>query len=1526
MSPSPRFRRPPALAALLLALGASLPAPPDARADDPARSGPAIGYELALFGTPQASYGGTLRVRGIAYEVRGLADLVPLAQGEVVARLTSVTDARTGARSTASSRAVTPGAGARFEVVLEVPEQALAAPRLELTVRRRGAAGRELSWPVALGSPVSLDLLTDRVLYEPGEPVHAWARLVRTDDGAPVGGHEVSLVVVGASGERVAERTVTTSAAGLATIETPLAASAPEGTYLVTAQALGGTATASATRAVRVGRRTVERLLVAATLDQAVVPPAGTLSGRVEVRTPSGAAVRGARVTVTTTGRSEPLVLETDGEGHARFRTTAPAFLQGDLATAYVDVEATHPAHGTARTRASYQLARVEWIVAATPAAGALVPEVDAEVYLAVSDPRGRPAPADTALVATGPGVRGGTQQVTTDAHGLAVVPMRLPRGAAATLTGGGAGCAGQVATLVAVTIATARPLTARVCVRVAPEAQVAVRVQAPVVAVGGEVGFDVQRRESARGRPVLVEALAGERAVAAAWLEGGATHGVLTLPAGRAGIVRIRARALVAENTLAPAEEPVLAGAGTGALDAVLVRPADAFTLRVETDPEPAHVRTRARVALRTDTPREGWAAVVARDLAAHGGETPWSLAWLGGVLQSAAAQPGEPGSERALRAALAATLPPDSEPARPPALLPRPGDAPRWYAPQLSEARGQLRDPVALRGELLRRGVAGPMLALERALTGLDGSEAGGRGIVARSASGISFDADALATLVTRGALAPGAARTLGDTPLTVAQLTQSDPGFTFDTVAHRVTRGRLVALLVALARLGNPDDENAARAVAGQPPERWLSTLVRLRLVPASTLLDAWGRPFAFRRVTAGAPTLVVAQGAPDWECVSAGRDGRVGTADDVRDPFARAVPRGTPYAVASGEDALMGRLAALGPGARVLLAMAEAYDAVALATREEARRGVVTAAASEAQAAPAEAFAESLSEAEDEGGSGMVYGTGRGGMAARRAVGASPPPGAPAQASRMRADGDAREESALERNASDARPSSGGSRLAAMGELIRERFPATLFVSGEQPLAQSGVTLVEIPVADALTTYVVEAIAWTRSGWTTSASGALRVDQDAMVDAPVPPFATAGDTLRLPVRIANRTRQPLRARVEVSAEGGLAATAPAPRSVEVPPEDAVEVMLDVRVGNAGEGSLVIRAVRDADGSPLDAVRRPLTVWADARRVRIADERLLDGSAVFTWEQPAGASARGPGELRITSGHALFGDVIAWGQEGDAVAAGWALRVGGLPVPEPLRAAARARLEGDGDDDVPEGWDVGGVARAVGVAWEDDALADARLRAGLRALGALLDEAFASTREDTDYPTEERIVPPPPPGGGDPVAVERSANALAMLAPAVRAASRRPAVARDLSRLVARLRARVAQGGAALSESPALSAECAAALALTATAGTPDARARELLRRAERGVVTVGESAFLDPDDAPTLAAARVAPTACSRSRGRWSSGAPTRSRRCARSSRCDAARPPGTTRCAGSRRRRSRSSPGATARAA
>lgn len=1421
-------------------------------AAQPVRGGP--GYELALHGRTEAYLGGTHRLSGTAYEVHDLADLRPLARGEIVARLTRLDDTRRR-RISVREQTVSTDARGNFTLAIEIPEQALPSPQLELTVRRPQSAGREFTYSLSLESPLQIDLLTDRNLYEPGEPIRVWSRVSRRPGEAPVAQRRVRLTVTDPQGRQLESREVTSSAAGVATLEVELPESAVDGHYAVGAELVQSVATASAGRSVRVGRRTVERLLIETELDQSLVPPSGTLSGHVAVRTPSGTPVLGATVELRTAPDHEPTTLTTDAEGIARFRIQAPAFLSGDVSSQAVIVRVTHPAHGTLHSSKGYLLSRTQFLVTATAENGALVPEVDAYAFVSVTDPRGEPVDDGLEIEVRGPAVRGGAARATTDAHGLARIPMRVPEGASAPAAGDSQ-CAGRDATSFTVSIAGERPYQARTCVYVAPEAQVLIRAAEAIVAPGAEVAIEIARRPDVRGRPVLVEALLADRAIAATWIDGSRDRGSLELPGDVNGVLAIRARPVLAHDARHPVDEPGGASVGTGTLTAVLVRPPDAFALEISAEQDVYRVRERARLGLEaTPPPPAAYAALVARDLAAHGGEQPWELRWLRGALDAAVTDPGTEHADLLVRSALAAGLGADPEAVRPPPLVPDPWEPRRGWSAHSSVARGQLRDPVAMRDELLRRGVGRMMVQIERVVSGLGADPRQREGVVVRRGSRTDFAPNAIDTLIERRQLADGSMRTLGDRRATVAMLEGADPGFDFDNVARRVTRQRLVRLAVALAAFANPDDENAARASAGEPPERWLSRMVQLGLVPSDALVDPWGNAFVFRRAS-GTPRIVLSERAPGWELVSPGPDGRVGTGDDVADPFVRVLPTETPYAVASGEDELMKRLSVLAPGPQVLQAMLGAYDSVALAAQEEMRRSVVDSSVSEnAQ------VLDALASADIGSGGLALEGRAAGDFAqpmqppaatrARPAASPEPMPMEDAEAEAM--DEDDRGYRAREQNRNERAhapppppPPPQGGRLAVLGEMIRERFPATLFFLGEVPLDGPS-TLVELPLADALTTYRVEAIAWTGSGWTTAASGEVRVDREAVVDAPIPPFATAGDTLRIPVRIQNRTAQVLRARVELSLEE-LSAAVPEPRAVDVPPNDSVETVVEVTVGAVGEGAAVVRAVRASDGSPLDAVRRPLVVYADARLVRESRELLIRSTTSVALVVPEDATERGPGELRVAPGVRMFGGPEDWA--GYPLWASWALALAGLEIPEDIREAPRAALlTSDAAREEIHG-DPVRIALAVGGAWKDDVVSDAVMRRALRAVSRVLEAR--GERDEVDAGT----------------AVAYS-NLLLALSPAVRAGGRARARA-DLDELAAALRDGAAAGSAGASDSPVLWAAAASALSLASSA-RDRGRVEELLRRAERHVVRAGDEAFLEEPVSAGTMPSRVGPSA-------------------------------------------------------
>jgi len=1378
------------------------------------------GYELTLVGNPFAYYGESYHLAGTAYEVRGLAGLRGAGGAEVVVQLLDRPDRVEQVVVEQAARAESDGS---FAVDLGMPNRALVRPRLRVTVRQ-GQSERVFHQGIQLRSPLVFDTLSDRNRYEPGETAHLWLRLRRQRDGAPVDDRAVHVTVTDARGNEVLDRRLGTNAGGVAAIDVPLEEGAVEGQYRALVRVDDSVAAAQQVLGFQVARRTVERLFVDVELAEPIVAPGGRIQGSVSVTTPSGTPVAGASVVVTGTG-IETQQLRTGNGGTAALDFAAPAYLAGDLEQRAIGVRVEHPAHGSLHTAAPFMLSRVTWRVLASAEAGGLVPQVGTEAYLSVTDARGEPPPVGTVLTIEGPGVSG-TVRSATDAHGLVAVPLTVQPGDYGQVAAPSP-CAGKEAVQIEVTVQTNPPAFSEVCVPVAGDSSLLVRPTEPFAAPGGAVPFTIERPRGARG-DVIVEALLGDRLLAST--RTGGARGSLTLPPSVGGVVELRARPVTPIDRPAPLDERGLVAHGVGGSAAVVVRPPDAFSLTLQPNQNPYMVRDEAQLTATASQPSpQAWIAFVARDLAAHGGESAWSLEWLGASLDRALVAPTE-GDAVLVRASLAALVERDFGTNRPQPLV-----TPPWGLPTEGPTRGRpevLRDPLRTRAELIRRGAAHAMVRLEQTVQQRVGSRDELEKLLVQRGNRWAFRDDA-------PEIARIGAKNLGGEEMTTAMLKSADPGFSFDSVGRRIARTQLVRLLVALRRLSNPDDQNAARAVAGQPPERWLSRLVELGTLPREALIDPWGNPFTFRRTAR--PALVFSAQAAEWELSSPGPDGRAGTGDDVKDPFARILAEGTPYAVTSGEDSLMHRLSALAPGPATLVQMAQAYNAMSLAAAQEQTRGPVSGAVSESTVLGA--LGNQAGEMDDGFAMQGVVGSGSGrGGGARRSRSASR--GRPSSR-----DGDALagldmeaapmeeaeesldEDRRYERNQQNA--PAPPSPQAAMGMRIRERFPATLHVQPGQRLEGTSSTLT-FELADALTTYRVEAIAWTASGWTTTARTSVRVDQRATVDAPVPPFATVGDVVRLPLRVDNRTGEPLEVQLAIESEGVTIAP-DAIEPITVPARRGRELVVPVRVPEVGEGHVVVSA-STTGGQPLDAVRRPLKVWADARVVRRTIRSVVEGAGDVAITIPPDATPRGAGQLRVVRGSGVFGALDEKGLEG-----AWAQTVLREPVPEPTLASARRMLRAE--DPRPElriAFPPVHGALALAVVWNDDATEDVVLERALRVLA-----------ERT--PTGESEGP-----------LMMAADVLRALA----ATRGRPGLATVRKELVDRLVEQLAS--VVRSDDVGVMASAASALALT-EGSEAQGQGRELLRRLRREEVRYDDQSFVERSQGRGTPEGRFRPTA-------------------------------------------------------
>ncbi len=1381
-----------ALLVLLATIGVAEP-PAHAQPRDAAAPtrGARTGLEVALSGPTSVVRGQVARLHGTAYEVRGLATLRPLPGAELRARYaTDAADVPIG-----PFFRVIAGTDGRFALDVPIPAAARGASRLDVEIAHAGDTRRVESALVVLPS-VALDVFADRRLYEPGESMRVWVRALDAVSRAPLAGVAVQ-VTPGAGLPAAAGLTTGVSGVVVATLALP-ASLASVSEFGVVRATRAGESPIEALFPYSVGRRVVERMLVDAAVTPDAPTPESPLTVTVRARSASGAALRGARVAVTLS-EGEPATATTDAEGVARVAARAPAFLPDATGRVAVTVRVAHPAHGTRTLETSFAMAQPRTLVlGATGPAGGLVPEVPQTLWITLLDAAGRPPDATETVRVAGPAVRGGVFVATTDTHGIVAVPALLPAGAAATHEGA-TECGGRVATSLDVTVEGDVPRVARLCVNVAREALVGVHAESATATPGAPIPVTIARRPAAADRAVIVE-LRSLRAdapgvLASHVLAPRETRAVLTIPAGHLGPMLVRAR---------PLDVPG-AAEGAGGLDALLVRPARPVFAQLSLDRAVYPVRGEARLTVQTPPggPR-AWVAVLARDLAMHGGEQPFRRTFLDAAFDRALLDPDARDAEALLRVALAADVGADAPPERAAPLVDALGAPVEVEGPlRPATTRGDLRDPLAAADELTRRGV-GPLMraveaALDEALDGDTGDDDPLEAITVGRGAARRFREDLLAARL------GDEARTLGDGVAQTSMLGETDPSFTFERVARRVARRRLVRLLAALASYLEPaaDDPDAPRMDAREPANRWLSRMTQCGILSASALRDPWGGHFALRR--SARPALTVARAAEGWELASPGPDGVAGSADDVRDPFARAVPAGTPFAVASGEDALMAALGALAPGDATLRAIAAAYTRLTETAAEEARGDAVVAGASEYGEVGGDEGAMGLGSlgilGHGAGGGGYGYGSGSGsGHSAGRS-----------------------QRRPAVRAAAAVLGQGGGHR--ALSALLRRRFPATLALHGDVPIAADGRTPIALPLADATTTYAVEAVLWDEAGWTWSAATELRVDRDVVVDAPVPSFAVVGDRLRVPVRVGNRTDAPLRARVTLSDAGRSESAA-----VTVPAGDTQASPLTLALDRPGTREVTVRLARE-DGAIVDAVAHPLTVLADARPVHTTHEAIGRGTATLAFVVPAGATRLATSTVRIETGDALFAEAPD-ARVGDA----WARALLGRRDDTRPDDAALAQLASASRAPGPDPTQAATLARTLGALWTAPALADEAARAALDALAAQTPAEARDVREAAAH-------------------ASTIAEVLLGLAPAAHAMEARPSLRDALTRLLTALRARVEREAAALSDAPELHALAAASLALTSPddAALPP-RAEELRRRARRAVLRLGGDAWM------------------------------------------------------------------------
>ena len=303
----------------------------------------------------------------------------------------------------------------------------------------------EFTQQARLEDKVSILLTTEKPIYQPGQTIHVRALALDRANHEASAGRKLTFEVEDSRGNKVFKVRTQTSKFGIASAEFGLADEVNLGQYHL--RALMGEDEASpkntAEIALSVERYVLPKFKVAVDLGgtdsktKRGYRPGDHVTGTVRANYFFGKPVDSGEITVKATGmdvaqfEAGSAQGKTDSDGAYRFDIRLPDYFAGrplNAGAARVLIEATvKDSAGHAETRGEpITVSESPLIVTAVPEGGALIPNLENQLFILTSYPDGKPAVAQLKIHAAGSAER----SATTDSGGVAVV--RLSAGAEA--------------------------------------------------------------------------------------------------------------------------------------------------------------------------------------------------------------------------------------------------------------------------------------------------------------------------------------------------------------------------------------------------------------------------------------------------------------------------------------------------------------------------------------------------------------------------------------------------------------------------------------------------------------------------------------------------------------------------------------------------------------------------------------------------------------------------------------------------------------------------------------------------------------------------------------------------------------------------------------------------------------------------------------------------------------------------------------------------------------------------------------
>lgn len=880
------------LSIALVLFAALAPAPTHAqsfsRRDVP--RGLVSGLEMGIEGNLEVAPGGKVKWFVTVYEIVGGRQLRPSPD-------TGLRVLASFHRSDPVAETVTDKAG-RAAIEFAVPDDLEQAFDLVVEARSPRGVMRRFEVSVAHTARFRTELLVDRTRVAPGDPIQVWGRVLDSVTNRPSATHEVRLNASSEGYPLGGEQQLRTGPRGVfrATLRAP-----DRPTTVVIAAAAEHTAVRQ--EQVTVVEPTLPDLLVYARPAEQVVAPGTTVQVDVVVRTADGQPVPRARLTGLSIPEQrddlEPKVPPTltDARGHARvpWKVTATAPIQdvtGNLAAVRTGI-------GTGAAQVTVRATRVASVITWAVEGGALIPGVPGRILVKAYYPDGR---ARSGLAVRLDSGRVAAQPATTDSDGVAVFEVSV----ADVDAGPPAACHGP--TVAAATIH-AGTETLEACLPVDPDATVRVRAE-PTIAAGTELAVTLFARPAVAAAPIAVTLL--HQAYGTRWtpvaqqvVPAKRDKVSFALPPELVGPIWIRARPLIGAERQEVRGGSTMVWAAPGHDFAATLTPAPSGTMRLALAGGNSGGSLGFAFALPVDQGRQ----LVDRLGRGHNG------------------RPGPSAGAGEWMGFLAARIPTDQSVS---AVL-RDGTRVTLAMPEDSVAVGLLRDPWRSRARFVRGRLGRILFAIESTVT--ENLPRNLQDVAVRVRGKWRFNRELLSLVAAE--LGPEAITGLDGSPLTIEALQALDPAISFDNVARRLTRQRLLRLLVALRHFVKNNQLDLTWARRGDPAT-WLTGLDGWSSDDGETyieeedLFDGWGHPFAIRAARGGRARFRFLEPIVGYELVSAGPDGRFGNRDDLFDPFARILPRGSIYGEAVGEEQLLARLHGVELGRATIAALMSAFE--------------------------------------------------------------------------------------------------------------------------------------------------------------------------------------------------------------------------------------------------------------------------------------------------------------------------------------------------------------------------------------------------------------------------------------------------------------------------------------------------------------------------------------------------------------------------------------------------------------------